>query len=66
MAPRKGTKAPGISPCPFGSRRTDRRPERPPPSAPLGANFARPRERVTGFRRQGGGRTLAVTIYVPP
>eukprot|EP00966_Prymnesium_polylepis_P313286 7238968-Prymnesium_polylepis.2 len=31
MAARKGTRAPGISPCPFGSRRTRRRLERPPP-----------------------------------
>eukprot|EP00966_Prymnesium_polylepis_P217870 5042280-Prymnesium_polylepis.1 len=38
MAPMEGTKAPGISPCPFGSRsrRTGRRLERPPPSGHAG------------------------------
>jgi hypothetical protein len=58
MAPRKGTKAPGISPCPLGSRRTGRRLERPPPSGhtgpasvcdALGGDLAPPEMRVEGY-----------------
>eukprot|EP00966_Prymnesium_polylepis_P089140 2063270-Prymnesium_polylepis.1 len=64
MAPREGTKAPGISLCPFGSRRTDRRLERPlpvgtlalhPPAMLWAAHLNPPEMRVEGSCEVGGG-----------
>eukprot|EP00966_Prymnesium_polylepis_P137303 3172447-Prymnesium_polylepis.1 len=49
MAPREGTKRPGTSPCPFGSRRTGRRLERP---LPVGTRARHPPEMLWEHRLQ--------------